>query len=356
MIAALSQIYGFVIVGRHIFSPKLQTIGMAYAFSPPLQRGGLEILIINIEYLTLNCQEQVRVLYMKIMIPYETLYIYEAKGEIQGARNFFKEDFIGCWNEQGSSFLFFSQPHDEEVEALVDGMGLSLLTKNRLDYKAWQAGEELKPFTIGNLVFSPPWEEVVIGKEEILVHIDPCVVFGTGYHPTTRSCLKALSEIYRKERPPKMLDLGTGSGILALAAAKWGARSVLAVDYNELAVETALRNVSLNDESERITVRRGKAEDFIDVEADLLCANIHLQVIESLIKKRTFFQKKWLILSGIFEKDGEGIERQLNEGATQIVQRLQEKNWLTFVGINHGGKSTSQLARLKDGACERREI
>jgi len=272
---------------------------------------------------------------MEIMIPYETLYIYEIYGEIQGSRNFFKEDFIGCWNEQESSFLFFSLPHDEQVEAFADRRGLSLFTRNILDYKAWQAGEELRPFNIGNLVFSPPWENVVIGKEETLVHIDPCVVFGTGYHPTTRSCLRALWEIYQKERPEKMLDLGTGSGILALAAAKWGAKRVLAIDCNELAVETALRNVSLNGELERIEVRQGKAEDFIDEKADLICANIHLQVIESLSKKRAFFQKRWFILSGIFEKDGEEIERQLNQRSTQIVQRLQEKNWLTLVGFNN---------------------
>jgi ribosomal protein L11 methyltransferase len=272
---------------------------------------------------------------MKSMIPYETLYIYEIRGEIQGSRNFFKEDFIGCWNEQESSFLFFSQPHDEEVEALVDQRRLSLLTRNTLDYKAWQAGEELRPFNIGNLVFSPPWENVVIEKEETLVQIDPCVVFGTGYHPTTRSCLRVLWKIYQKERPERMLDLGTGSGILALAAAKWGAKRVLAVDCNELAVETALRNVSLNRELKRIEVRQGKAEDFVDEEADVICANIHLQVIESLLKKRAFFQKRWFVLSGIFEKDGEEIERQLNQGSTQIVQKLQEKNWLTLVGFNN---------------------
>jgi ribosomal protein L11 methyltransferase len=270
-----------------------------------------------------------------MMIPYETLYIYEIHGELQGSRNFFKEDFIGCWNEGESSFLFFSQPHDEEVEALVDQKGLSLLTRNTLDYKAWQAGEELRPFNIGNLVFSPPWEKGGIGKGETLVHIDPCVVFGTGYHPTTRSCLRALWELYQKEKPGKMLDLGTGSGILALAAAKWGAKRVLAVDCNELAVETALRNFSLNGELERIEVRQGQAEDFIDEEADLICANIHLQVIESLLKKKTFFQKRWLILSGIFEKDGQGIERQLNQGSIQIVQKLREKSWLTWVGFNN---------------------
>jgi ribosomal protein L11 methyltransferase len=269
------------------------------------------------------------------MIPYKTLYIYEICGEIKGSRNFFKDNFIGCWNEQESSFLFFSQPHEEEVKALVDQRGLSLLTRNTLDYRAWQAGEELRPFNIGNLVFSPPWENVRIGKGETLVRIDPCVVFGTGYHPTTRSCLRALWEIYQKERPAKMLDLGTGSGILALAAAKWGAKRALAVDCNELAVETALRNVSANGELEHIEVRLGKAEDFVDEEADLICANIHLQIVESLLKKRTFFQKKWFILSGIFEKDGEEIERQLNQKSTQIVQKLREKNWLTLVGFNN---------------------
>jgi ribosomal protein L11 methyltransferase len=268
------------------------------------------------------------------MIPYETLYIYEICGEIQGSRNFFKEDFIGCWNEEGSSFLFFSLPHDEQVETFVDQGGLSLLTRNTLDYKAWQAGEELKPFNIGNLVLSPPWENVVVGKEEILIHIDPCVVFGTGYHPTTRSCLTALWEIYRKERPEKMLDLGTGSGILALAAAKWGAKTVLAIDCNELAVETALRNVSSNGELERIDVRQGKAEDFIDEEADLVCANLHFRVIESLLRKETFFKKRWIVLSGLFHREGQEIENWLERRAVTILQRLEEKNWMTLIGFN----------------------
>jgi len=268
------------------------------------------------------------------MIPYETLYIYEICGKIQGSRNFFKEDFIGCWNEQESSFLFFSQPHDEEVEALVDQRRLSLLTRNILDYKAWQAGEELRPFKIGNLVFSPPWDEGVIGKEEMLVNIDPCVVFGTGYHPTTRSCLRALWEIYHKERPRMMLDHGTGSGILALAAAKWGAKRVLAIDCNELAVETALRNVSSNGESERIEVRQGKAEDFIDEEADLACANLHLRVIESLLRKEAFFKKRWLVLSGLFHRDGQEIENWLERRAVTILQRFEEKNWMNLIGLN----------------------
>ena len=113
---------------------------------------------------------------------------------------------------------------------------------------------------------------------------------------------------------------------------------MLAVDCNELAVETALRNVFSNGESQRIEVRMGKAEGFIEDEADLICANIHLQVIESLLKKRAFFEKRWFILSGVFEKDAEEIERRLIPKPVEIVQRLQEKNWLTIVGFNQGGK------------------
>ncbi len=273
-----------------------------------------------------------------MMIPYQDLYIYEISGAISDSKKFFKEDFLGCWNEGETSFLFFSQPHDEEVDLFRERKGVPLISRNVLDYKAWQAGEELKPFRIGNLVISPPWEAAKVEEGEVLVHLDPNVVFGTGYHPTTRTCLQALWEIYQKERPRRVLDLGTGSGILALAAAKWGAEKVLAVDCNELAAETALRNVLANEESQRIEVRFGKAEDFIEEEADLVCANIHLQVIESLLRKRAFFEKRWFILSGIFEKDVEEIERRLIPKAVEIVERLQEKNWLTLVGFHQRGK------------------
>jgi len=273
-----------------------------------------------------------------VKLPYQNLYIYEIFGAISDSRNFFKEDFIGCWNEGEVSFLFFSQPHDEVVESLIEKKGYPLVSKNILDYTAWQAGEELRPFQVGNLIISPPWEDGRVEEGQVLIHLDPCVVFGTGYHPTTRTCLQAICEIYQKEKPKKVLDLGTGSGILALGAAKWGAEKVLAIDCNELAVETALRNVVSNRESQRIEVRMGKAEDFVNEEADLVCANIHLQVIESLLKKKVFLKKRWFILSGIFERDAEEIERRLNQRPVKIIQRLQEKIWSTLVGLNEDCK------------------
>jgi ribosomal protein L11 methyltransferase len=267
-------------------------------------------------------------------LPYETLFIYELTGEIFGSRHFFKEDFIGCWNEGGASFLFFSAPHDAEVDAFTKKRGTPLVSKNIMDYAAWQAGEELKPFKEGNLVFCPPWEKVDLLEREILVYLDPCVVFGTGFHPTTRCCLKALHELYRNEKPKRVLDLGTGTGILALAASKWGAETVLAVDCNELAADTAHRNVDLNRETSRIEVRTGKAEEAIDLHADLVCANLHAPVIESLMERESFYEKRWILLSGLFLKDAARIEEKLSGRSIVTWIKIVERNWSTRVGKN----------------------
>lgn len=267
------------------------------------------------------------------MVPYRDLYVYEISGKVTGSRNFFTVDFIGCWTEGEGSFLFFSSPHDDEIGDFVQQRGLRLVAKEVLDYKAWQAGEELKPFRVGNLLIRPPWERGRVKRGERLIHLDPCVVFGTGYHPTTRCCLEALWEIYQKESPSTVLDLGTGSGILALAAAKWGAEKIQAIDCNELAVDTALRNVALNQESGRIEVRQGRAEKWVEEEADLVCANLHRQVIETLVERPALYRKRWIILSGIFVGDDEEVERKLNRNGVQTFRRIHREKWATIVGV-----------------------
>jgi ribosomal protein L11 methylase PrmA len=107
-----------------------------------------------------------------------------------------------------------------------------------------------------------------------------------------------------------------------------------------LAVETALRNVLRNGESERIEVRQGRAEEFIGEEADLVCANIHLEIVEALFGKKGFFTKRWMILSGIFVRDAEGVERSLTQNAIEIFQRFREKTWMTWIGLNRGCKGS----------------
>jgi ribosomal protein L11 methyltransferase len=126
----------------------------------------------------------------------------------------------------------------------------------------------------------------------------------------------------------------TGSGILALAATKWGAEEILVVDSNELAVEPARRNVLLNNESGRIEVRQTRAEEVIGEKGDLVCANLHFQILETLMEKKAFFRKRWLILFGFFIKDAECFERRFACHEIEIFQKLEEKGWMTLVGWN----------------------
>lgn len=136
------------------------------------------------------------------MRPYRRLHIYELSDEISVKGDAFGPDFIGCWNEAGSSFLFFSRNHDEVVRRWLAHQGRGkLISRHVMDYRDWQGGEDLKPFRVEKLVICPSWEEAEAAEDEILIRLDPGVVFGTGLHPTTRGCLKALWRIYQADPP-----------------------------------------------------------------------------------------------------------------------------------------------------------
>ncbi len=266
------------------------------------------------------------------MGPYHKLFIYELSAEISVKRDVFGACYIGCWNEPGSSFLFFSRQHDEEVRRWLVHQGRGkLISRHVMDYRDWQAGEDLKPFHIEKLVICPSWEEANIAEDEILIRFDPSVVFGTGLHPTTQGCLKALWRIYQVDCPRKVLDIGTGTGILAIAAAKLGAREVLAIDHNGLAVETARRNVFLNKVEGRVQVKRGEAEVSTDKKADMILANLHYQAIDALLKREKFFSKPWIVLSGLFHGQVNGVLASLEKWQLKVNDKMEENRWVTLV-------------------------
>ncbi len=244
----------------------------------------------------------------------------------------FGRDFLGCWNEGESSFLFFSRQHDEEVRKWLGYHGGGkLVSRHVMDYRDWQAGEDLKPFRIEKLVICPTWEEVDIVEDEILICLDPGVVFGTGLHATTRGCLKALWDIYQRDSPRRVLDIGTGTGILAVSAAKLGAREVLAIDHNQLAVETARRNILLNEVEDRVKVAQGEAETMGEEETDMVLANLHLQVIDALLKREKLFNKRWVVLSGLFHGQVNGVLATLEKCQITVQDRMEENRWVTLV-------------------------
>jgi len=266
------------------------------------------------------------------MGPYHTLFIYELSDEISVKGDVFGQDFIGCWNEAGNSFLFFSRDHDEEVRKWLAHQDRGkLLSRHVMDYRDWQAGEDLKPFRIEKLAICPPWEAAEIADNEILIRLDPGVVFGTGLHPTTRGCLKALWEIYQSDTPRKVLDIGTGTGILAIAAAKLGAQEVLAIDHNELAVETARRNILLNGVEDRVEAKLGQAEVYAGKEAEMVLANLHFQAIDALLRRKKLYSNRWFVLSGIFPGQIDGLLAFLENWHGKVHDKMEENRWVTLV-------------------------
>ena len=271
--------------------------------------------------------------------PYKDIYIYYIEGRLAPRTKICADDFIGNWEEDGFSFLFFSAPSHKKVEKLLAVQPqLTLLDKYHMTYDDWQ-GAKLAPFRVGRFLIAPPWdkdkiENCVSGCIQTLpILLDPGVVFGTGTHSTTHDCLEAIEVVFREESPVSTLDLGTGTGLLALAAARLGCTRTLAVDINFLAAKTAEKNIRLNSMQDRVVVVQGKAEEFIDHPAELIIANIHYDVMEHLIRSFGFWGKKWFILSGLLRSEVKNVSYLLAQRSSRIIKRWESNGiWFTLLG------------------------
>ena len=266
--------------------------------------------------------------------PYDDLYIYQLDGRLTSQIEIRQNCFIGNWEEAGSSFLFFSKPAYPEIEKLLRAQPqLNCIDSYHMSYEQWQ-GTAFKPFEHGCFQIMAPWHgDTAFEHGQLPIILDPGVVFGTCTHPTTQDCLDAVELACRQKPPERALDLGTGSGLLALAAARLGCKLNLAVDLNFLAAQTAEKNVGLNHLQNQIAVVRGYAEDFIDCPADLLIANIHFSVMQTLIKAKGFRTKKHFILSGLLRSEAKRVRIEFERASTKIIKSwTHEGIWHTFYG------------------------
>jgi ribosomal protein L11 methyltransferase len=269
--------------------------------------------------------------------PYQELFIYYLKGRLKADDKALPENCIGNWEEEDDSFLFFSQPAFEQVDNLLSRQPqLSYIDSYHMPYDQW-LGEVFSTFEHGNFRVIPPWEgsreRNNTTGEKLSILLDPGLVFGTGTHPTTRDCLDALALAAGSKKFNTVLDLGTGTGLLALAAAKLGSKGVVAVDLNLLAAKTAERNVRLNHLQNRVVTVQGRAEDMIAYPADLVIANIHFDVMRQLVNNRSFFTKKRFILSGLLRSEARNIANVLaRHPVTILKQWTHEGIWYTFYG------------------------
>jgi len=265
--------------------------------------------------------------------PYNDLHIYLIKGLVHPSEETaFGEFFLGNWVEEDTCFLFFKEPAEAIVsEFLRKHSELRLLENYHFSYEEWQ-GAFSEPLKIDRFLIVPPWVKAVETPEETRILLDPGLVFGTGLHASTRDSLKALSYAHSRGEIKKVVDLGTGTGVLALASALLGAQEVLAVDLNPLCVKTAIKNVQLNNLENRIEVREGRAEDYGEVPADLMLANIHWDVLKSLISKEEFRRHPWIVLSGLMRTHARDLESDLARYGLKIAKAWEdEATWYTML-------------------------
>ena len=147
---------------------------------------------------------------------------------------------------------------------------------------------------------------------------------------STRGCLILLDKLFQESAPERVLDLGTGTGILSLVCLKMGAKVAFSLDYNNLSVETAKKNRSLNGLEKKMHLWQGDAREFLHVPTDLLLANMHYQVIDRITDLEAFYSRKYYLLSGLLGQEGHLLEEKVKRRLT-LLHAHQENFWFTYL-------------------------
>ena len=188
-----------------------------------------------------------------------------------------------------------------------------------------------KPFYIvPHLVVKPTWESFTPQEGDRIIEMDPGMAFGSGTHETTGMCMAMLSDTLQGGE--SVIDMGTGSGILAIGAAFMGAHDVLAIDIDPDAVRVAGENVRLNHVSDRITVQQGNLLERVDAVCDICVANIISDIIISFCEPlKAHIRSNGLFLcSGVVRQRGDEVQAALEAAGYLVEERLSRGEWWAF--------------------------
>ena len=194
--------------------------------------------------------------------------------------------------------------------------------------EAWKAGYE--PQRIGRLLVVPSWLEPPPGTEDVVLRLDPGMAFGTGIHPTTRACLTLLQGV--GPMPPRVLDVGSGSGILGLAALALGAGRVDAIDTDPIAVQATLANAAANGMSDRLSARSGSLDAAPAHPYPLVLANLVAAVLVALAPRLAAHTAGagTLLASGIIAERAEEVVTALTATGLVEEERLDDSEWVSL--------------------------
>lgn len=240
---------------------------------------------------------------------------------------------------------YFSQDDkiDEIVEAVKMGLeelkkmnieiGEGIVTYKEMHEEDWANNwkQYYKPVKITDkIVIKPIWEEYKEEKDDLVIELDPGMAFGTGTHETTRMCIQALDKYV--ERNTTVFDVGCGSGILAIAAAKLGAKQVVGVDLDPVAVDSAKENVSFNN-LDNIEILEGNLLDVVKGKSDIVVANIIAEIICVLTDdvKKALNEGGLFITSGIIHDRVEMVTDKLKKCGFEVMEINKDGEWNCIV-------------------------
>lgn len=245
-------------------------------------------------------------------------------------------------------------PESEELLDKIELIKQSVRNISKYDYK--DEGEEVviaevyeedwanawkkyyKPKKIGkDIVVKPTWENYSQKNDEKIIELDPGMAFGTGTHETTMMCIQLLEKYIQNDTT--VYDIGCGSGILSIASAKLGAKKVIGVDLDEVAVKVSKENVQVNKVDSIVDIKHGDLMDVIDGNADIIVANIIAEIIKVLAKN----VKQFMDSNSIFISSGIIVEK-----VDEVVDELK-KNGLEILSINKKGEWAAIVSKIEVG-------
>jgi ribosomal protein L11 methyltransferase len=252
--------------------------------------------------------------------------------------------FEGFWEDEGALRCYLRAARCtpdflQEVRTLTILVARSSLSPapvirtRTLPEKNWNEEWEktIGPLRVTDrIIITPSWHPLVEGENDLVLTIDPKMSFGTGYHESTRLALRLLEPLVRPGM--HLLDVGTGTGVLAIAGIKLGCNSAVGCDIDEWAFRNASENAERNGVGERVTILQGDLGAVPGSAFDLVLANIHLKVLVEILPglRARLAPGGAMILSGLLVADEEEMRRALRDQTMDVKERLSENEWLAF--------------------------
>lgn len=253
--------------------------------------------------------------------------VLEHKGKVAVVKAYFAEE------DNIEEILGYVNEKLVELKEMGIDLGEAKVEHEKMYEEDWANTwkQYYKPSKVGEkIVVKPIWEEYEEKEGELVVNLDPGMAFGTGTHETTRMCIQALEKYVKEEST--VFDVGCGSGILAIAAAKLGAKLAVGVDLDPVAVESSIENVGYNNLN-NIEILHGNLVEVIDRKADIVVANILAEIICILTDdvKRVMKDGGVFITSGIIHDRVDMVCEKLEATGFEVIEKNRDGEWNCIV-------------------------